>query len=194
MPSANASKDQDAPRAPRRALVSLRLRSHPLLILLNVGLTLAIFSLDLLVATDFAIGMLYVAPVAWMALWSSKHDTPLMVTTAVSCTLLTIVGFLLHPSGIVWIGFVNRLIAGFMIWLTAVLSITRKRAEEETKVLRGLLPICSYCKKIRNDDGYWERMEIYITANSLAHFSHGICPGCGEEHFPTLFPAHRTGA
>src|SRR5690349_21807813 len=110
MPSANAYKDRHTHPALGRTLRSLRVRSHPLLILLNVGLTLAIFSLDLLVATDIAIGMLYVAPVAWMALWSSKHDTPLMVATAVSCTLLTIVGFLLHPSGIVWIGFVNRLI------------------------------------------------------------------------------------
>jgi hypothetical protein len=150
--------------------------------------------LDVFLATDIAIGMLYVAPVAWMALWSSKHDTPLMVTTAVGCTVFTIVGFLLHPAGILWIGFINRLMACFMIWLTTVLSITRKRAEEETKILRGFLPICSYCKKIRDDSGYWERMEVYISAHSQAHFSHGICPECGEEHFPALSRAHRPGA
>ena len=75
-----------------------------------------------------------------------------------------------------------------------MLSITRKRAEEETKILRGFLPICAYCKKIRDDTGYWERVEVYISANSQAHFSHGICPECGAEHFPTLYPAHRKGA
>lgn len=137
--------------------------------------------------------MLYVVPVAWMALWSSKHDTPLMVTTAVGCTVFTISGFLLHPTGSLWIGFLNRLIACFMIWLTAALSITRKRAEEETKILRGLLPICAYCKKIRDDSGYWERIEVFISAHSQAHFSHDICPECGEQHFPNVFSTHGTG-
>lgn len=174
--------------------LSPQVRSHPFLIILNIGLVLVIFVLDVFLATDIAIGMLYVAPVAWMALWSSKHDTPLMVTTAIGCTVFTIVGFLLHPAGILWIGFINRLMACFMIWLTTVLSITRKRAEEETKILRGFLPICSYCKKIRDDTGYWERMEVYISAHSQAHFSHGICPECGEAHFPALSRAHRPGA
>jgi hypothetical protein len=178
--------------ADRAAGLTLRFRSHVLLIVLNIGLVLAIFFLDVFVATDIAIGMLYVAPVAWMALWSSKHDTPLMVTTAVGCTVLSIVAFLLHPADILWTGFINRLIACFMVWLTTVLSITRKRAEEETKTLRGFLPICSYCKKIRDNTGYWERMEVYISANSQAHFSHGICPECGEEHFPAIYRTDRT--
>ena len=107
--------------------------------------------------------------------------------------MFTISGFLLHPADILWIGFLNRLIACFMIWLTAALSITLKRAEEETKILRGLLPISWYCKKIRNDAGYWERMEVFISINSQAQFSHAICPECGEKHFSTVFPAHRAG-
>ncbi len=191
MPSTDTAQEG---RADRAAGLKPLFRSHVLLIILNIGLVLAIFFLDVFVATDIAIGMLYVAPVAWMALWSSKHDTPLMVTTAVGCTVLSIVAFLLNPADILWTGFINRLIAWFMIWLTTVLSITRKRAEEEMKILRGFLPICSYCKKIRDNTGYWERMEVYISANSQAHFSHGICPECGEEHFPAIYRADRTEA
>jgi hypothetical protein len=52
------------------------------------------------------------------------------------------------------------------------------------KTLRGLIPICSYCKKIRNDKGFWERVETYIKKHSEANFSHGICPACMKEHFP----------
>jgi DNA-binding response OmpR family regulator len=48
--------------------------------------------------------------------------------------------------------------------------------------LDGLLPICSYCKKIRNDHNYWEQVESYITDHSDAQFSHSICPGCFDEH------------
>ncbi len=48
--------------------------------------------------------------------------------------------------------------------------------------LHGLLPICSYCKKVRNDDNYWQQIEGYISEHSDAEFSHGICLQCYEEH------------
>lgn len=51
------------------------------------------------------------------------------------------------------------------------------------KTLTGLLPICSYCKKIRNDKGYWNDLETYIRENSEAEFSHGICQQCAKELF-----------
>ena len=53
------------------------------------------------------------------------------------------------------------------------------------KTLQGLLPICSYCKKIRNDQNYWEQMEGYITKHSKAVFSHSICPDCYEKYAKT---------
>jgi DNA-binding response OmpR family regulator len=46
--------------------------------------------------------------------------------------------------------------------------------------LSGLLPICSYCKRIRNDENYWERVEVYVSEHSAARFTHGICPSCYE--------------
>ena len=48
------------------------------------------------------------------------------------------------------------------------------------KQLQGILPICSYCKKVRNDSNYWQHVESYITDHSQAEFSHGICPPCYE--------------
>ncbi len=54
------------------------------------------------------------------------------------------------------------------------------------KTLEGLLPICAWCKKIRNDEGYWMQLEAYFLTNSLLQFTHGICPDCRkrvqEEH------------
>lgn len=50
--------------------------------------------------------------------------------------------------------------------------------------LSGLLPICAHCKKIRNDQGYWEQIEAYIRDHSEAEFSHGICPECERVYFP----------
>ena len=57
-------------------------------------------------------------------------------------------------------------------------------AAAQIKVLRGFLPICSYCKKIRDDRGCWKQLETYISEHSEALFSHGICPACMTEHYP----------
>jgi CheY-like chemotaxis protein len=55
------------------------------------------------------------------------------------------------------------------------------------KKLSGLLPICSYCKKIRRDGSYWEQLESFISEHSEAHFSHGVCPSCYEKVVRTMF-------
>jgi len=67
--------------------------------------------------------------------------------------------------------------------LTLQQKLAERVAELETalsnvKQLRGLLPICSYCKRIRGDDQYWQQVEGYISEHSDAQFSHGICPSC----------------
>ena len=62
--------------------------------------------------------------------------------------------------------------------------IELKRAREEIKTLRGIIPICSNCKKIRNDQGFWEQVESYLHDHTEALFSHGICPECVAELYP----------
>jgi len=84
-------------------------------------------------------------------------------------------------------------------WVGTCIDITeRKQKEEEReklihelqdalsniKMLRGLLPICSHCKKIRDDKGYWNQIESYIRDHSDAEFSHGICPQCMKKLYP----------
>jgi len=61
-----------------------------------------------------------------------------------------------------------------------------EKALEEIKVLRGIIPICSSCKKIRNDQGGWQQMEAYIRDHSEADFSHGFCPECVRRMYPHL--------
>ena len=67
---------------------------------------------------------------------------------------------------------------------TKELSLTNKdlkEALEKIKELKGLIPICSTCKKIRDDSGYWNQIENYIESHTDAFFSHGICPDCSEK-------------
>ncbi len=61
-----------------------------------------------------------------------------------------------------------------------------QKALDEVQTLRGILPICSYCKKVRDDKGYWEQVDIYIFKHSQADISHSICPNCAKKHYPYI--------
>lgn len=56
--------------------------------------------------------------------------------------------------------------------------------EKEIKKLRSIIPICVHCKNIRDDEGFWEQVEAYISKQSKVDFSHSICPECMEKHYP----------
>ncbi|MBL8958128.1 MAG: hypothetical protein JNK82_45570 [Myxococcaceae bacterium] len=67
------------------------------------------------------------------------------------------------------------------------LTEAKQRLEQslaEIRTLRGLLPICGWCKNIRDDEGGWVQLEKYVSERTDAAFSHGICPKCSEQHFP----------
>ncbi len=88
----------------------------------------------------------------------------------------------------------------FLLFIQHSEMIKRKKAEErrietiadlqkalsEIKTLKGFLPICSHCKKIRDDKGYWKQIESYIQDHSDAEFSHSICQECAEEFYPDM--------
>lgn len=61
-----------------------------------------------------------------------------------------------------------------------------QEANSQIKTLRGIVPICMYCKGIRDDKGYWNQLEKFISEHSTAQFSHGICPKCMKEHHPEV--------
>ena len=62
-------------------------------------------------------------------------------------------------------------------------------ALSELRILRGILPICSYCKKIRDDSGFWEQVDVYLKKYSEADISHGICPECMKKYYPDDYEA-----
>lgn len=62
-----------------------------------------------------------------------------------------------------------------------------QKALSEVKVLKGLVPICASCKKIRNDQGFWQQLEEYIQQHSEAEFSHGLCTPCIKKLYPGFY-------
>jgi len=56
----------------------------------------------------------------------------------------------------------------------------------EVRELKGLLPLCAGCKKVRDDDGYWQQVEVYIRNHTRAEITHSLCPTCVQLHYPDL--------
>ena len=68
-----------------------------------------------------------------------------------------------------------------------------KQALEEISTLQGMLPICSICKNIRDDRGYWNCIESYFSEHSELVFSHGLCPDCAQKHYPEFYKPEKKG-
>lgn len=62
------------------------------------------------------------------------------------------------------------------------------------KTLRGMVPICSNCKKVRNDKGFWEQVEAYVSEHTEAEFSHGMCPDCIKKLYPEYYGKKSEGS
>jgi hypothetical protein len=163
------------------------------------GLILIIFVTDMGIPLGVAVGVLYIIPVL-LSLWCSQRQSS-YVLALVSSLLIAVAYIYSPPGGPTWISLSNRALSVLAVCSTAVLVMQRKgleemtekaialreKALEEVKILSGFLPICASCKKIRNDQGYWTQIEVYIRDHSEAQFSHGICPECAKKLYPELY-------
>ena len=72
--------------------------------------------------------------------------------------------------------------------MTTMLGRQSRQLRQRVRALEGLLPLCSFCKSIRDDQQNWVRLEEYITQHSEAVFSHGLCPDCARKHYGEFYP------
>lgn len=148
------------------------------------------------------LGYIALTPLIVLALYTIVPAPP---SSLVGAAALETVGKIVAVSGSVVarptvFNFVLALAIAHAIGVTAMWSLHRlsrdefmalraeqetraelEQAAEEIRTLRGILPICSSCKKIRDDEGAWQQMEEYVSERSEAQFSHGICPSCSKE-------------
>lgn len=152
-----------------------------------VVITALLFSaIDIVTPLGIAGGVLYVS-VILMTLWlpSPKSSTHI----ALLCSLLTLVAIPLSPLGAKqWIYLSNRIIIIATIWITSFLVSRHRRlvsehlkTQERVEQLTKLIPICSVCKKVRSDKGYWRQIETYLTEHTGSQLSHSYCPSCTEK-------------
>ncbi len=84
------------------------------------------------------------------------------------------------------VGFHVLAVLGMVILVLDRIRIRAEESEKHVQRLEGFLPICSHCKKIRDDNDRWHSIESYIRDRSDAEFSHGICPECAEKYYPEM--------
>jgi Ca2+/Na+ antiporter len=162
-------------------------------LLFFIGLLMILFlGIDFLTELGVADGVLYISVI--LLAYNLRQQKAVFYLAAL-CSLLTILGFFYSPpGGELWKVVANRLLALYAIWVTAFISWPRKKVEAQReqmiielkeahsriKILSGFLPICAFCKKIRDDQGQWHQMEAYIRNHSQVEFSHGLCHDCAE--------------
>jgi hypothetical protein len=152
---------------------------------LGVGAALIWADYHLGSTTEFPV--LYVIPVA-LAAWYSGRWPALALAVVIPVIHGAFLVLMWHQPGDLFSVLGPTVFRGGVILVMALWFA--RLAEHERKVhtymerLEGLLPICAFCKSIRNKNGEWETMETFISARSAAEFSHSFCKKCGKLHYP----------
>jgi K+-sensing histidine kinase KdpD len=159
-----------------------------LIILVGIGV------LQTVTGTRITMAPFYLIPIVLITLRSTRTAGLL---TAMVCGVMWISMDVRSPNYLfLWIDAWNNLLrVGVFVSVALVLARLKgdmlremklnadlQAALDEVNKLSGLLPICAWCKRIRDDEGTWQQIETYITVHSEADFTHGICPDCARKH------------
>ena len=170
-----------------------------LVIAVGIALTFLLGITDYVTGFEISFSIFYLAPISIVTwLTGRKWGVTLACISALVWLGADVVSGHLytHP----FIPFWNALTRlGFFLVVVSSLSQLRRSYREKiqtarklqesldnVKVLSGLIPICAWCKKVRNDKGYWQQVEAYISEHSDASFTHGICQACQEKEFRSI--------
>ena len=167
----------------------------------STGCVLVLGYADYRTDFDFDLFLFYALPVAVTA-WGAGRVAAVGMGALAFATWFCANLLWVNPYGSVfYLAWNTALRCGWL--LIVALAVARIRADlghaqalnaqlgealGQIKQLRGLLPICAWCKKIRNDSGYWEQLEAYLAKHADVTFTHGICPGCKTRQLGAVRP------
>lgn len=169
-------------------------RTQFLSIVASLALWGGLVSLDLATGTKVRLGPVYALPVM-LASWNLGRRWGIAAALFSAFLWHGVQVIVLHESGITFYrswdmanGVLSFLtIAYAVFWAKALLvreeaaNTSLREALEQVRTLEGLLPICAWCHKVRDDQGIWERIETYVANHSNARWTHGICPECARK-------------
>ena len=154
-----------------------------------VAIAAAVVCIDYFTGPNIQFPMVYVFPVIFAAWYSGKGPALILAIVMPLVHLAFVAELLREPeslAGLVAMTTFRGIVIIFMALWFARLSEHERELNRRVEVLEGLLPICTFCKSIRNEAGDWERLETYISRRSEAVFSHALCPSCGRAHYPDM--------
>jgi hypothetical protein len=167
---------------------STKTRAKEMLLAVSGLMLLGLVGLsDYLTGPEISFGIFYFLPI-WLMTWHFNRTV-----AALFSLLCALVWFAVDDaSGVQYSTAIVPLwnAAARLVYFLAfafLLSYIReqlRQSKEEVKRLSELLPICASCKKIRNDEGYWQEIEAYLSTHADTKFSHGICPDCAKKLYP----------
>ncbi|HPJ94645.1 MAG TPA: hypothetical protein PKY89_12115 [Deltaproteobacteria bacterium] len=160
----------------------------------GIILILAIGLVDLVTGYEISLSIFYMLPISIVTWNAGKLPGHALAIVSALIWLGADIGSG-HPFSSPIIPFWNCMVRlfFFMIIVQLLLNLRINHDElektnqdlreslENIKVLRGLIPICAWCKRVRNEKGFWQRVEAYVSDNSEAQFTHGICEDCKEK-------------
>jgi hypothetical protein len=148
-----------------------------------------------LICADYATGpkpqfpVFYIIPVT-LAAWYSGRWSAVALGTTIPLFHALFLMMLWKPSEsramlVAMTAARGTVVIAMGLWF-ARLSEYERDLRHQVRTLEGLLPICAFCKRIRNEAGHWDRLEAFIAARSEARFSHAFCPSCWKTHYSEL--------
>ena len=166
---------------------------------IHVGWWIALGALllwaDRIAGPTAAFPVLYALPVILAAWYSGKRAAVALAIAVPLFRILLLAWPQSQPVDLVPVVlatiFRGTVVLAIGLWFARLADFERDLSRH-VKVLEGLLPICSFCKSIRNESGKWEGLESFISRRSEAEFSHGVCPSCGKAHYPDLLDAQES--
>ena len=152
----------------------------------SILMSVTVLSLDIATGPYILFPITFVIPVG-LGTWFLSRTVGVAFALALVLARFAI-ALLVEPSGApLYATALNAAIRLLVLIGFAVLLAKVNRQQQalahRVQVLEGILPICSFCKKIRRPDGVWEQIEVYISHRSATQFSHGFCEACGREHY-----------
>lgn len=182
----------------------LKKRSAPFIWAAAVSLGLIIGLADYVTGYEIGLSVFYLAPITLCVGFIGRRAGIFMsvLSTVMMALTMYLTGYVAGVGHHNYLADLWTLFLRFSFYLIVVfllsglkgsfeeqgrLVVELKKALEEIKTLSGFLPICASCKKIRDDRGYWNELERYISEHSEAQFSHGLCPECAEKLYPEYF-------
>lgn len=152
-----------------------------------IAVGVAILLADRFVAPALHFPVIYAIPVV-LAAWYSGTWPALMLALAVPLVRIAFMAWPANAAGdsstdAIATAFRGAVVLFLGLWFARLAEFERT-LDRRVNILEGMLPICAFCKNIQNEGGEWERLEVFISKRSEAEFSHGLCPSCGEIHYP----------